>query len=46
MTCVVTLALVTEGLLTIGHVGDSRLYKVRVEGIQKLTCDHSPVGER
>jgi serine/threonine protein phosphatase PrpC len=46
MTCVVTLALVTEGRLTIGHVGDSRLYKLRAHGIQKLTHDHSPVGER
>jgi serine/threonine protein phosphatase PrpC len=46
MTCVVTLALVTEGRLTIGHVGDSRLYKVRANGIRKLTHDHSPVGER
>jgi serine/threonine protein phosphatase PrpC len=46
MTCVVTLALVTEGRLTIGHVGDSRLYKLRGHGIQKLTHDHSPVGER
>ena len=46
MTCVVTLAIVTEGRLTIGHVGDSRLYKVRPDGLQKLTHDHSPVGER
>jgi PPM family protein phosphatase len=46
MTCVVTLAVVTDGSLTIGHVGDSRLYKLRAEGIRKLTHDHSPVGER
>ena len=46
MTCVVTLAIVTEGRLTIGHVGDSRLYKIRPDGLQKLTHDHSPVGER
>ena len=46
MTCVVTLAIVAEGRLTIGHVGDSRLYKVRPDGLQKLTHDHSPVGER
>jgi PPM family protein phosphatase len=46
MTCVVTLALVTDGLLTIGHVGDSRLYKLRAYGMEKLTRDHSPVGER
>ncbi len=46
MTCVVTLAIVTDGRLTIGHVGDSRLYKIRPDGLQKLTHDHSPVGER
>jgi serine/threonine protein phosphatase PrpC len=46
MTCVVTLAIVADGRLTIGHVGDSRLYKIRPDGIQKLTHDHSPVGER
>ena len=46
MTCVVTLAIVGDGRLTIGHVGDSRLYKLRPDGIQKLTHDHSPVGER
>ena len=46
MTCVVTLALVTDRRLTIGHVGDSRLYKLRTDGMRKLTRDHSPVGER
>ena len=46
MTCVVTLAIVSDGRLTIGHVGDSRLYKIRPDGIRKLTHDHSPVGER
>lgn len=46
MTCVVTLAVVAEGRLTIGHVGDSRLYKLGPAGLVKLTHDHSPVGER
>lgn len=46
MTCVLTLALLTEGRLTIGHVGDSRLYKVTRDGLRKLTHDHSPIGER
>ena len=46
MTCVMTLAIVADGRLTIGHVGDTRLYKVRPSGLSKLTHDHSPVGER
>ena len=46
MTCVVTLAVVADGRVTVGHVGDSRLYKLRPSGLRKLTHDHSPVGER
>src|SRR5687768_14101808 len=46
MTCVLTLALLTEDQLTIGHVGDSRLYKLTRRGLRKLTHDHSPIGER
>ena len=46
MTCVVTLSIVTGDRLTIGHVGDSRLYTMRPHGLCKLTHDHSPVGER
>lgn len=46
MACVVTLALVANGTLTIGHVGDSRLYRFGPDGVHKLTHDHSPVGER
>ena len=46
MACVVTLALVNDGGLTIGHVGDSRLYLLNGAGMQKLTHDHSPIGER
>src|SRR5688572_11422254 len=46
MTCVLTLALLTEDQLTIGHVGDSRLYKLTRNGLRKLTHDHSPIGER
>ncbi|MBL8214828.1 MAG: protein phosphatase 2C domain-containing protein [Bryobacterales bacterium] len=46
MGCVLTVTLVEDGLLHWGHVGDTRLYKVRRGEIRKLTRDHSPVGER
>ena len=46
MACVLTVAVVEEGSAVIGHVGDSRLYKIRAGHIQKITHDHSPVGER
>jgi serine/threonine protein phosphatase PrpC len=46
MACVLTAALVEGEQLTIGHVGDSRLYKLRPGHIEKLTHDHSPIGER
>src|SRR5688572_14355084 len=46
MTCVLTLALLTEDQLTIGHVGDSRFYKLTRDGLRKLTHDHSPISER
>jgi PPM family protein phosphatase len=46
MTCVLTLALLDEQTLTIGHVGDSRLYTITRAGIRKVTRDHSPIGER
>jgi PPM family protein phosphatase len=45
MACVLTLALVEAGEVTIGHVGDSRLYLVWRGAMRKLTSDHSPVGE-
>ena len=45
MACVLTLALVEDGRITIGHVGDSRLYLLWDGAIRKLTSDHSPVGE-
>jgi len=46
MACVLTLALVTENEVTVGHVGDSRLYLMWNGNLRKLTPDHSPVGER
>jgi serine/threonine protein phosphatase PrpC len=45
MACVLTLAFVEDGEVTIGHVGDSRLYLVWRGAMRKLTSDHSPVGE-
>jgi serine/threonine protein phosphatase PrpC len=45
MACVLTLALVENEEITIGHVGDSRLYLIWNGAMKKLTADHSPVGE-
>ncbi len=46
MACVLTLLVIEDGSAVFGHVGDSRLYKVRGGEIRKLTHDHSPIGER
>jgi serine/threonine protein phosphatase PrpC len=46
MACVLTAAVVEGDRAVIGHVGDTRLYKIRNGTIQKITADHSPVGER
>jgi PPM family protein phosphatase len=46
MACVLTLALVEDGHAIVGHVGDSRAYQIRGGKIEKITRDHSPVGER
>jgi len=46
MACVLTVAVIDNGFATVGHVGDSRLYKLRNGSINKITRDHSPVGER
>ena len=46
MACVLTLAVLDDDSVVIGHVGDSRLYEIRSQGIRKVTSDHSPVGER
>jgi serine/threonine protein phosphatase PrpC len=45
MACVLTVALVEHGDVTVGHVGDSRLYRLTRARIEKITRDHSPVGE-
>src|ERR1700761_3462087 len=46
MSCVLTAALVDDGQVTVGHVGDSRLYRIKRGVFEKITHDHSPVGER
>src|SRR5207247_2635864 len=46
MACVLTVAVVDDGRVIVGHVGDTRLYKLRNGRIDKATRDHSPVGER
>jgi serine/threonine protein phosphatase PrpC len=46
MACVLTAVVVRDGCAFVGHVGDTRLYKLRRGGIEKVTRDHSPVGER
>jgi serine/threonine protein phosphatase PrpC len=44
MACVLTAAVVSGDRVYAGHVGDTRLYKLRSNDILKLTHDHSPVG--
>jgi len=46
MACVLTLAVIEDDRVVVGHVGDSRLYLIWNGTIRKLTSDHSPVGER
>ena len=46
MACVLTVVVVDETCAVVGHVGDTRLYKLRNERIDKITRDHSPIGER
>ena len=44
-TVTVALADPDRGTVAIGHVGDSRAYVVRGEGLEQLTADHSLVAE-
>jgi serine/threonine protein phosphatase PrpC len=46
MACVLTLAVMQNDKVIVGHVGDSRLYLIWNGSVRKLTSDHSPVGER
>jgi serine/threonine protein phosphatase PrpC len=46
MACVLTVAVLDGDRAVVGHVGDSRLYRIAGEKIEKITPDHSPVGER
>jgi PPM family protein phosphatase len=46
MACVLTVAIIRDGRLVAGHVGDTRLYVFREGRVQKVTHDHSPIGER
>ena len=46
MACVLTAVVEDDGDLHVGHVGDTRLYKIRDGRITKITSDHSPIGQR
>ena len=46
MACVLTAVVIEGTQATVGHVGDSRLYRIEGGRIEKVTRDHSPVGER
>jgi serine/threonine protein phosphatase PrpC len=46
MACVLTVSVVEGDRAIVGHVGDTRMYLLRGQDIEKVTPDHSPVGER
>jgi serine/threonine protein phosphatase PrpC len=45
MGTTITVALVEDGAVAFGHVGDSRAYLIRDGSMEQLTEDHSLVGE-
>jgi PPM family protein phosphatase len=45
MGTTITVAVLEDGLVTIGHVGDSRAYLIRAGQLDQLTEDHSLVAE-
>jgi len=46
MACVLTAVVVDGDRAVVGHVGDSRLYRLQDGRIEKITPDHSPIGAR
>jgi serine/threonine protein phosphatase PrpC len=44
MGCTCVAAWAEDGRLTIAHVGDSRLYRLRADSFEQITDDHSLVG--
>jgi serine/threonine protein phosphatase PrpC len=46
MACVLTVAVLDGADAVVGHVGDTRLYRIQRGRLEKLTRDHSPIGER
>jgi len=46
MGATLTVAWIADSLLSIGHVGDSRVYLLRSGALQQLTSDHSLVAEQ
>jgi hypothetical protein len=46
MACVLTLAVIEDHCVNVGHVGDTRLYKLQPGRIKKITHDHSLIGLR
>jgi serine/threonine protein phosphatase PrpC len=44
-TTITAALVVSDGSLTVGHVGDSRAYRLRGDRLEQLTDDHSLVGE-
>jgi protein phosphatase len=45
MGTTITVALVENGIVALGHVGDSRAYLIRDKNLEQLTEDHSLVAE-
>lgn len=46
MGTTLTVLLVKDSRAMIGHIGDSRLYRMRNDSLEQLTNDHSLVGEQ